>query len=59
MLFVPFVIDRVQNKAYEIKYQVGFIGCDQNDKNLVTPVQGWFVSSSTKEDRETILFLYN
>ena len=56
MLIVPFIIeDRVHKKTYEMKYKVGFIGCDQNEKNEVIPVQGWLVSPSTKEDRESIL----
>ena len=56
MLIVPFVIeDRVHNKTYEMKYQVGFIGCDQNEKNEVTPVQRWLVSPMTKEDQKSIL----
>ena len=56
MLIVPFVIeDRVHNKTYDMKYKVGFVGCDQNDKKEVSPVQGWIVSPSTKEDRESIL----
>ena len=53
---VPFVIeDRVHNKTYDMKYKVGFVGCDQNDKKEVSPVQGWIVSPSTKEDRKSIL----
>ena len=56
MLIVPFVIeDRVHNKKYDMKYKVGFVGCDQNEKKEVSPVQGWFVSPSTKEERESIL----
>ena len=56
MLVVPFTIeDVVHKKTYDMKYKVGFIGCDQNDKNEVIPVQGWFVSPSTKEERERIL----
>ena len=31
-----------------MKYKVGFVGCDQNDKNEVFPVQGWFISPSNK-----------
>ena len=38
-----------------MKYKVGFIGCDQNDKDEVYPVQGWIVSSSIEEERESIL----
>ena len=56
MLIVPFVIeDLVHKKTYEMKYKVGFVGCEQNDKKEVFPVQGWLVSPSTKEERESIL----
>ena len=56
MLIVPFTIDdRVHKKKYLMKYKVGFVGCDQNDKKEVSPVQGWFVSPSTEEERESIL----
>ena len=56
MLIVPFTIDdRVHKKKYLMKYKVGFVGCDQNDKKEVSPVQGWLVSPSTEEERESIL----
>ena len=55
MLTVPFKIVDVSHKTYEMKYQVGFIGCAQNEKNEVSPVTGWIVSPSTKEDRDSIL----
>ena len=56
MLVVPFTIeDRVHKKNYLMKYKVGFVGCDQNEKHEVTPVQGWFVSPSTQEERDSIL----
>ena len=56
MLVVPFTIeDEVHKKTYLMKYKVGFVGCDQNEKKEVVPVQGWFVSPSTKEERESIL----
>ena len=56
MLIVPFTVeDLVHKKKYDMKYKVGFIGCDQNEKKEVVPVQGWFVSPSTKEERESIL----
>lgn len=56
MLVVPFTIeDLVHNKTYLMKYKVGFVGCDQNEKKEVFPIQGWFVSPSTKEERESIL----
>ena len=56
MLIVPFtIIEEITGKSYEMKYNVGFIGCDQNEKNEVSPVQGWIVSPSSKADRESIL----
>ena len=56
MLIVPFTIaDNVHNKTYDMKYKVGFVGCDQNDKNEVFPVQGWFISPSNKFERESII----
>ena len=56
MLIVPFTIeDLVHQKTYLMKYKVGFVGCDQNEKKEVIPVQGWLVSPSTKQERESIL----
>ena len=57
MLIVPFKIIEVKNnnKEYLMKYKVGFIGCDQNELNEVYPVQGWIVSPSTEEERQSIL----
>ena len=57
LLIVPFKIIEVKNnnKEYLMKYKVGFVGCDQNEYNEVFPVQGWIVSLSTKEERESIL----
>ena len=56
MLIVPITIkDIVHNETHEMKYKVGFVGCDQNDKNEVFPVQGWFISPSNKFERESII----
>ena len=56
MLIVPFTIeDKDNGKTHLMKYKVGFVGCEQNQKNEVFPVQGWLVSPSTKEERESIL----
>ena len=56
MLIVPFIInDTIHKKKYEMKYKVGFIGCEQNERHQVSPVQGWIVSPSTKEDKESVL----
>jgi len=54
MMIVPFkIVDEVHKKEYLMKYKVGFVGCDQNEKKEVFPVQGWYVSPSTKEERES------
>ncbi len=56
MLNVPFdIVDEVHKKTYNMKYSVGFIGCDQNKNNEVFPVTGWIVSPRTKEDENNIL----
>ena len=56
MLIVPFkIIELMTGKEYLMKYEVGFVGCDQNKRNEVFPIQGWIVSPSTKEERESIL----
>jgi len=54
MLTVPFTIkEEITRKKYNMKYNVGFIGCEQNEKNEVFPVQGWFVSPSSEKDRKS------
>ena len=56
ILNVPFdIVDEVHGKKYEMKYSVGFIGCDQNKNNEVFPVTGWIVGPRSKEDDESIL----
>ena len=56
MLNVPFdIVDEVHKKTYNMKYSVGFIGCDQNKNNEVFPVTGWIVSPRTKEEEKNIL----
>ena len=56
MLIVPFkIVDLVHGKEYLMKYKVGFVGCDQNDKNEIFPIQGWFVSPSSEKERNSIL----
>ena len=56
MLIVPFNIkEEITGKTYEMKYNVGFIGCDQNEKNEVIQIQGWIVSPSSIADIELIL----
>jgi len=55
MLIVPFIIDDiVHKKQYSMKYKVGFIGCDKNEKDEVFPVQGWLVSPYSEEEKESI-----
>ena len=55
MLEVPFnMFEQISNKTYEMKYIVGFIGCDQNEKKEVIPVQGWVVSPSSLRDKKSI-----
>ena len=56
MLIVPFKMKiEIPSQVKLMKYKVGFIGCDKNEKNEVYPVQGWIVSESTEEDRNSIL----
>ena len=55
MLIVPFKIIDFDKREFLMKYKVGFIGCDQNAQNEVFPIQGWVVSTSTKEERDSIL----
>ena len=56
ILIVPFTIfEGITQKTYNMKYQVGFIGCDQNEKKEVFPVQGWTVSPSSEEEMKSIL----
>ena len=54
ILNVPFLIVS-ENGSYKMKYRVGFIGCDQNERNEVFPVTGWIVCPETKEDEDRIL----
>ena len=56
MLIVPFKViyeDNARNisKEYDMKYKVGFIGCEQNEKSEVYPVQGWIVSLGAEEEK--------
>jgi len=54
MFMVPFKIKYEDNKRniykeFDMIYKVGFIGCDQNEKNEVYPILGWIVSLGTEE----------
>ena len=56
MLIVPFTINIGETgKQYLMKYKVGFIGCDQNEKGEVFPVQGWIVSPCTEKEKNSII----
>ena len=56
MIIVPYkLINEDTKKEYDMKYKVGFIGCDQNDKDEVYPVQGWIASPSNEEELESML----
>ena len=56
MLIVPFtIIERLnKNKKHLLKFEVGFVGCDQNAQKEVFPIKGWIVSPSSKEERDSI-----
>ena len=63
MLIVPFKViyeDKARNikEEFDMKYKVGFIGCDQNEKNEVYPVQGWIISRE-KPSFEDPIFPFN
>ena len=48
MLTAPFTIKNITTgKTYEMNYNFGFIGCEQNEKKEVSPVQAWLVSPSS------------
>ena len=49
-LTVPFKIVDFNNKEHLMKYKVGFIGCNTNNKNEVYPVTGWIVSPKNKKE---------
>ena len=56
MLTVPFnILDEDNN--HEMKYTVGFIGCDQNEKYEVSPVTGW-IAIYQRRYRKYIIKLY-
>ena len=52
MLSIPFtIIEEMTGKTYEMNYNFGFIGCEQNEKKEVSPVQAWLVSPSSLNER--------
>ena len=53
MLTVQFTIkEEMTGKTYEMNYNVGFIGCEQNEKKEVSPVQAWLVSPTSLNENE-------
>jgi hypothetical protein len=45
VLDVPFSFySEKEKKSYNLKYEVGFIGCEQNEKYEISPVTGWFIT---------------
>ena len=61
MLIVPFKViyeDITINKKeeFDMRYKVGFIGCAQNEKSEVYPVQGWIVSLKEKKKIQRKVF---
>ena len=56
MLIVPFHV-KIEETGEEkdMKYKVGFVGCDTNENKEIYPVQGWIISPSTQEERDSIL----
>ena len=53
MIKVPIkIIDQINKKEFNAKYEVGFIGCDKNEKNEIFPVKGWVFSILNKKQNE-------
>ena len=53
MIKVPVkIIDQINKKEFNAKYEVGFIGCDKNEKNEIFPVKGWVFSILNKKQNE-------
>ena len=56
MLIVPFHVKiEIPPEEKDMKYKVGFVGCDINENKEIYPVQGWIISPSTQEERDSIL----
>ena len=50
LLKAKFIVKEVlTGKEYGMQYKVGFVGCDQNQNNEVSPVIGWCVEPYKKE----------
>ena len=53
MIKIPIkIIDEINKKEFDAKYEVGFIGCDKNEKNEIFPVKGWVFSILNKKQNE-------
>ena len=53
MIKIPVkIIDEINKKEFDAKYEVGFIGCDKNEKNEIFPVKGWIFSILNKKQNE-------
>ncbi len=51
ILKVPFILDDdVNKKKYNMKFEAGFVGCDQNENKEVFPVQGWWANEKNYYD---------
>ena len=56
MLIVPFHVKiEIPPEEKDMKYKVGFVGCDINGNKEIYPVQGWIISPITQEERDSIL----
>ena len=52
VLDVPFSFDsEKEKKSYNLQYNVGFVGCEQNEKHEIIPVTGWFITE--KKEKKT------
>ena len=51
ILRVPFILDDdVNKKKYNMNFEAGFVGCDQNENKEVFPVQGWWANEKKYYD---------
>jgi len=51
ILKVPFILyDIVNKKEYNMNFNAGFVGCDQNENKEVFPVQGWWANEKNYND---------
>ena len=53
ILTVPYKLTYVNTgEKFNMIFKVGFIGCDQNEKGEVYPVQGWIASEEDEVEKE-------